>query len=420
MPELDKLPRKDFQPAARCPLDGVRVLDLSRLVAGNILTLGLADFGAEVIKVEPRQGDPLRAWQSDGVDTHWKVYGRNKKSICLDLRAPRGRELLLALARTAQVLVENFRPGTLEKMELGPEVLHAANPGLVIVRISGWGQTGPFRHKPGFGTLVEGFSGFASMNGFADREPVLPPIQMADNVAGLSGAFATMVALREVEVNGGQGQAIDLPLFDPLFAILGPQAAHYQVTGRVKPRTGSRSTTAGPRNVFRTRDDRWICLSASTQAMAERLFRVIGREDLIDDPDYATNGARIRNAAALETIIGAFMRERTLEENLRFFDAADVTVGPVNDISLIVEDPYIAAREVLVRLPDDELGTVAMHNIGPRLSGSPGSLRRRAPRLGEHNREILADAGVDDERYEALVAEGIVRAGNAIPEETPP
>jgi len=411
MPELDKLPIKTFQPEARGPLHGVRVLDLSRLVAGNILTLALGDFGADVVKVEPPQGDPLRAWLSDGVDTHWKVYGRNKKSVCLDLRAAEGRDVLLAMVRNAHVLVENYRPGTLEKMGLAPEVLHAANAGLVVVRISGWGQTGPFRHKPGFGTLVEGFSGYASMNGFPDREPVLPPIQMADNVAGLAGAFATMVALREVEVNGGRGQTLDLPLFDPLFAILGPQAAHYQVTGRVKQRTGSRSTTAGPRNVFRTRDDHWICLSASTQAMAERLLRVIGREDLIGHPHYATNAARVRNAAALETIIGDFMRERTLEENLRFFDDADVTVGPVNDISQIVEDPYIAAREVLVRVPDEDLGTVAMHGIGPRLSGTPGALRNAAPKLGQDNREVLADACINDARYEALLAAGVVRAG---------
>jgi formyl-CoA transferase len=417
MPELDKLPIKSFQPDARGPLHGVRVLDLSRLVAGNILTLALADFGADVVKVEPPQGDPLRAWLSDGVDTHWKVYGRNKKSVCLDLRAPEGKEVLLAMVRNAHVLVENYRPGTLEKMGLAPEVLLAANAGLVVVRISGWGQTGPFRHKPGFGTLVEGFSGYASMNGFSDREPVLPPIQMADNVAGLAGAFATMVALREVEVNGGRGQTLDLPLFDPLFAILGPQAAHYQVTGRVKQRTGSRSTTAGPRNVFRTRDDHWICLSASTQAMAERLFRVIGREDLIGHPDYATNAARVRNADALEAIIGGFMRERTLEENLRFFDDADVTVGPVNDISQIVEDPYIVAREVLVRMPDEDLGTVAMHGIGARLSGTPGALRHAAPKLGQHNREVLADAGIDDARYEALLAAGIARAGAPASEE---
>jgi formyl-CoA transferase len=417
MPELDKLPIKSFQPDARGPLHGVRVLDLSRLVAGNILTLALADFGADVVKVEPPQGDPLRAWLSDGVDTHWKVYGRNKKSVCLDLRAAKGKDVLLAMVRNAHVLVENYRPDTLEKMGLAPDVLHAANAGLVVVRISGWGQTGPFRHKPGFGTLVEGFSGYASMNGFPDREPVLPPIQMADNVAGLVGAFATMVALREVEVNGGRGQTVDLPLFDPLFATLGPQAAHYQVTGRVKQRTGSRSTTAGPRNVFRTRDDHWICLSASTQVMAERLFRVIGREDLIGHPDYATNAARVRNAAALEAIIGGFMGERTLEENLRFFDAADVTVGPVNDISQIVEDPYIVAREILVRTPDKDLGNIAMHNIGPRLSGTPGALRHAAPELGQHNREVLANAGIDDARYEALLAAGITREGTPASEE---
>jgi formyl-CoA transferase len=306
------------------------------------------------------------------------------------------------------VLVESFRPGILEKMGLGPDVLHAANPKLVVARISGWGQTGPYRHKPGFGTLVEGFSSFASMNGFADREPVLPPIQLADNVAGLSGAFATMVALREVEMNGGRGQSIDLSLFDPLLSILGPQAASYQVTGRVKQRTGSRSTTAGPRNVFRTLDDEWVCLSASTQIMADRLFCVIGRPDLVGSPIAATNAARMENADELEAIVAEFVRQRTLEENLRFFDEADVTIGPVNDISRLVESPYVAERAALVRVPDAELGTVAMHAVGPRLSATPGALRRAAPRLAEHTVAVLRDIGIDEKTVAGLIAEGVV------------
>jgi formyl-CoA transferase len=236
---------------------------------------------------------------------------------------------------------------------------------------------------------------------------VLPPIQLADSVAGLSGAFATLVALREVEINGGRGQSIDLALFDPLFSILGPQAANYQVTGRVKQRTGSRSTTAGPRNVFRTSDGQWVCLSASTQVMADRLFRVIGRADLVGSPIAATNAARMANADTLEGIVADFVRRRTLAENLRFFDEADVTIGPVNDISQVVQAPYIAAREALVRMPDAELGTVAMHNVSPQLSASPGALRRPAPRLGEHNLEVLASIGIDAAALAALLAAGV-------------
>ena len=259
----------------------MRVLDLSRLFAGNMLTQMLGDFGAEVIKVEPPAGDTLRAWRTEGVATHWKIYARNKKSLCLELRkpaAPRARPRARALGRAC--FVESFRPGTLEKMGLAPDALLALNPKLVIVRISGWGQDGPYRRRPGFGTLVEGMSGFAAINGFADREPVLPPMYLADGVAGLYGASAAMIALREVEQNGGRGQVIDLPLLDPLFAILGPQAANYRLTGKVKPRTGSRSTNSAPRNAYRCKDGRYVGLSASTQKMAERLFRAIGRPDL--------------------------------------------------------------------------------------------------------------------------------------------
>jgi formyl-CoA transferase len=225
------LHKKQYEPRARGALDGVRVLDLSRLVAGNQLTQFLGDFGAEVVKLEPPAGDTLRDWKTEGVQINWKLYARNKKSVGLDLRKEKARELLVKLLPTAAVLVESFRPGTLEAMELAPGKLLAANPKLVIVRISGWGQDGPYRRRPGFGTLVEGMSGFASMNGFADREPVLPPIYMADSYAGLYGAAAVMVALRVVEVNGGQGQVIDLPLLDPVFAVLGPQAASYRLTG---------------------------------------------------------------------------------------------------------------------------------------------------------------------------------------------
>ena len=276
------LPRKDYEPQARGALTGVRVLDLSRLVAGNMLTQVLGDFGAEVIKVEPPAGDTLRAWQTNGVPTNWKIYARSKKSLGLELRKPEARELLEKLVPSAAMFIESFRPGTLEKMGLAPQRLLELNPKLVIVRISGWGQDGPYRRRPGFGTLVEGMSGFASFNGFADREPVLPPMYLADTVAGLYGAAGVMIALREVEKNGGRGQVIDLPLLDPLFAVLGPQAANYRLTGKVKPRTGSRSTNAAPRNAYRCKDGRYVGLSASTQKMAERVFRSIGRPDLVE------------------------------------------------------------------------------------------------------------------------------------------
>jgi crotonobetainyl-CoA:carnitine CoA-transferase CaiB-like acyl-CoA transferase len=402
---------KHFDRNAACPLDGVRVLDLSRVVAGNMLSLLLADFGAEVIKIESPEGDALRDWLVAKMATNWKVYARNKKSVCLNLRKTEGRELLLRLVETANVLLENFRPGTLEKMGLGPDVLLARNPRLVIVRISGWGQTGPYRHKPGFGTLAEGMSGFASMNGFADREPVLPPMQLADCTAGLYGAYATLIALRHVEVSGGHGQVIDLPLLEPLFSCMGPQAASYKASGKVRERTGSRSTTAAPRNAYQTKDARWVCLSASTQPMTERVFRAIGRPDLIENPRYRTNAERVKHAAELDAIIGEFMGKMTLAENLAFFDQHEVTVGPVYDISQILDDPHVKAREMVVEYPDDEMGSVPMHCVVPRLSETPGAIRAPAPGLGEHNGEILSGLGLSRDELAQLAAQDVIYQG---------
>ena len=400
--------QRQYTPAAKGPLDGVRVLDLSRLVAGNMLTQVLGDFGAEVIKVEPPAGDTLRAWKTEGIATNWKIFARSKKSLGLDLRHPDAKALLLALVPTAAIFVESFRPGTLEKMGLAPQRLFEANPRLVIVRISGWGQTGPYRNRPGFGTLVEGMSGFASMNGFADREPVLPPMYLADSVAGLYGASAVMIALREVETNGGAGQVIDLPLFDPLFAVLGPQAANYRLTGKVKERVGSGSTNSGPRNAYRTSDGLWVCLSASTQKMAERLFRSIGREDLVEDPRYRTNALRVRHREELDGVIGGFIAQRTQAENVRFFDEQEVTIGPIYDISQILQDPHVLERELIAEYPDADMGSLPMHHVVPRLSATPGSVRTPAPSLGEHNLALLGAIGVDAGRYAELLAAGAV------------
>ncbi len=380
-------------------LTGVRIVDLSRLFAGNLLTQILGDFGAEVIKVEPPAGDTLRAWKTNGVPADWKIYARNKKSLCLELRKPEARDIVLKLAGTCAMLVESFRPGTLEEMGLAPEKLLEANPRLVIVRISGWGQDGPYRRRPGFGTLIEGLSGFAAINGFADREPCLPPMYLADAVAGAFGASAAMIALREAEKKDGRGQVIDLPLLDPLFTVLGPQAAHYRLTGRVKPRSGSRSNNTAPRNAYRCKDDRYVGLSASTQKMAERTFRAIGRPDLVDDPRYQTNADRVQRAEELDAIIGAFVAARTQAENVEFFEKAEVTIGPIYDITQIVEDPHVIERELLADYPDADMERFPMHAVVPRLSRTPGSIRTPAPRLGEHNRELLTELGFDYEDF---------------------
>src|SRR5712691_601459 len=400
--------KKPLTPTARGPLNGIRVVDLSRLVAGNILTLQLADFGAEVIKIEPPEGDTLRSWRVKGVETAWKVYSRNKKSVALDLRSDGGRAIVKKLAASAQILVESFRPGVLEDMDLAPKTLHEINPKLVIVRISGWGQDGRFRHKPGFGTLIEGYSGFASMNGFADREPVLPPMYLADAMAALYGYGAVMVALREVELNAGTGQTLDLPLFDPLFSVLGPQAANHKLTGEVKVRSGSRSTNAAPRNVYPTGDGHWVCLSASTQGMAERVLVKIGRPELVKDPRFATNIERVKHGIELDEIIGGFIAERDLAENLRYFDEAGVTIGPVYDIAQIVRDDYVLEREALIEIPDEEMGELPTHPVVPRLSGTPGALKSAAPKIGEHNEALLKPL-LGDVEYDKLCKSGAIK-----------
>src|SRR5271165_618835 len=395
------IPRITFDPSATPPLSGIRVLDLSRLVAGNMVSLQLADYGADVIKVEdPKTGDPLRAWRVKGLSLHWKVYARNKKSLAIDLRSQAGRDALLDLLATSQVLIENFRPGTLETMGLGPDVLHGRNPGLVIVRITGFGQDGPYRDRPGFGTLVEAMSGFAAKNGYGDRPPVLPPLALADMISGLYGAYAVMIALRVVE-HGGKGQVIDLPLLEPMISVLGPDAAGYRVSGAKPERTGSRSLTTSPRNVYGTSDGRFVAISASIQAMAERVFRAIGKPEMIEDPRFRTNTDRVRNIDACDAAVGEFIAVRTLAENMAIFEAAEVTANPVYEIDQLLEDPHVHGRGVLVEAPDEEAGSVLMHNIIPRLSGTPGRFRLPAPGLGQHTRSILESIGVDDARIDA-------------------
>ena len=394
-----------FQPAAAGPLAGVRVLDLSRLVAGNMLSLQLADFGADVIKVEPPAGDPLRDWRDGGEELHWKTYARNKRSIVLNFRHAAAKEALTRLVATADVLIENFRPGTLEEMGLGPDVLLASNPGLVIVRVSGFGQTGPYAPLPGFGTLVEAMSGFAARTGFPDREPVLPPLALADMIAGLYGAFAVVTALRARDRGDGGcdgGQVIDLSLLESMFSVLGPEAAIYQRTGVVKERVGSGSNTSAPRNVYRCADgDYWV-----DRRHARRVFEVIGRADMLEDERFRTNAARVENRALVDEAVGAWFAGRSRGEALRLMREAHVTAGPVYTIADAMADAHFREREIIVEVGDPEIGGLPMHNIVPRLSRTPGVLRRPAPRLGEHTDAVLAEAGLDADAIARLRQEG--------------
>lgn len=380
-----------FDPRHVGPLSDVRVLDLSRLVAGNMLSLYLADFGADVIKIEREdKGDDLRHWREAGQPVYWKIYGRNKRSMTLDLKSEAGLDTLRRLARHSQVLIENFVPGGLEKMGLAPESLLAINPALVIVRVSGWGQTGPYSHKPGFGTLVEGMSGFAHLNGFPDRPPVLPPLALADMIAGVYGAAGVLTALRVAE-RTGQGQVVDLSLFEPIFSVIASEAAKHQLTGAPTPRSGNQSSHTAPRNVYACADGQYVALSGSMQSMAMRILDTIGRPELKDDPRFADNDARVAHRDELDAIIGAFIGARTREECLALFEAAGVTVGPVCTAGELVDHPYAVGRQAIVKMEDADMGSIPMHNVVPRLTGSPGGMRRAAPSLGQHNDEILAE-----------------------------
>ena len=403
-----KIHKKPWTPQAHGPLRGLRIIDLSRVAAGNMLTLQLADFGADVIKLEPVTGDTLRGMKIEGASTYWKVYARNKKSVAVDFRHDETIELIKQLVEQADAVIENFRPGVLEKMGLGPDVLLAIKPSLVIVRISGWGHSGPYKHKPGFGTLAEGYSGFAAISGFGDREPVLPAIFLGDMTTGLYGAYAVMVALWNVKVKSGAGQVVELSLFDSTLSILGPQAANFKLSGKVKPRTGSRSTTNSPRNVYKTADDKWICLSASTQSTAARLFTVIGRDDMNRDPRFNSNDVRLVNVLEVDRVIGEFIASKTLQENMDLFDREAITVGPVYDAAQLSIDPYVIERESLVELEDPELGFLPMHNVVPRLSVTPGLMRMHAPDIGEHTKEVLEPL-IGTVAYDKLVSQSIVK-----------
>lgn len=396
-----------FSENARGPLDGVRVLDLSRLYVGNLITHHLADFGADVLKVEQAAvGDTARALKDGGFALGWKITARNKRSLAIDLKRKEGVAAVLELVRDANILVESFRPGDLEKFGLGPDVLLGINPKLVIVRISGWGATGPYRHKLGFGTLIEAFSGFAAKSGAQGGPPQLPAFGLADTLTGLTGGIATMVALREAEREGGRGQVLDLSILDSMIAVIGKDPAAFVLTGEMPERLGSRSKIAVPRNLYPTRDGRFMALAGSTQLMAKKIFAAIGRPELIDDPRFCDNAARVRHMDEVDQLIEAFTLERTLAENLAHFEERQVTVGPVNDVAMLLADPHIIERGVIVEVEDEDLGSMLMPAPAVRLSETPATFRRPAPKLGEHSRDVLRELGWSDDRIDDLVATG--------------
>ncbi len=400
----------DYAPEPTGPLRGLRILDLSRLVAGNMASLQMADFGADVVKVEPLPaGDPLRAWRQKGQSTFWKTYGRNKRSIGLDFHGDGAIDLLRDLMASSDVMIESFRPGTLEKMGFGPEVLARDFPRLIVLRVSGFGQTGPYSKRPGFGTLVEGMSGFAHRNGEAGGDPLLPPLALADMISGLYGANAVMMALRSRDQTG-TGQIIDLALLEAMVSVLGPEPLDYQLTGVPKPRVGNGSNTSSPRNVYRSADGHFIAISASVQRTAERLFRTIGREDMIEDPRYATNENRVAHRSDVDAVVGGWIGARNRDEVMRIFAEDGITAAQLYSIEDISADPHFIEREIFVDMPDADLGSAPTHSPLPRLSATPGNIYRPAPRLGEHSRDILRDFNLDTARIDSLLSSGTVLA----------
>jgi len=396
------------------PLEGLKIVDIAVLFASPTISQNMGDFGAEVIKVEhPRLGDSLRSLGAakNGVPLWWKITNRNKKCVTLDLGKPEGQEVFKQLIADADVLTENFRPGTLERWGLGWEVLHALNPRLILVRVSGFGQTGPYKDKPGFGTLAEAMSGFAHITGQSDGPPTLPGTGLADAVAGQFGTWAVMFALYERDHKSGKGQFIDLSVLEPIFTILGDQAISYDQLGVIQQRTGNRVPSIGaPRNIYKTKDGKWLALSANAHALAGRVFAAIGQPDLIHDPRFKDNRARIAHIDEVDAIVGGWISEHTAAEALTRFDEYECAVVPVYSIAEIVTDPHFQAREAVTTVPDADLGPVRMQNVVPKLSRTPGRIRWTAPaRMGEHNEEIYCTKlGMSRERLAALKEKGVI------------
>lgn len=375
------------------PLLGTRVMDLATVVAGPLAATLLGDFGAEVLKIEHPRGDPLRThgYQKEGHGLWWKVLSRNKLAVTLNLSEPEGQELLLRLAEETDVLVENFRPGVMERWGLGYKHLAERNPSLIMLRMTGFGQFGPYSSRPGFGTLAESMSGFAAMTGEPDGPPTLPPFGLADGIAGLAGAYATLLALYHRDARGGRGQMIDLAIIEPILTVLGPQLTWFDQLGVIQPRTGNRSVNNAPRNTYLTRDGRWVGVSTSSNTVAERLMRLVGRPDLVGEPWFASGSGRVEHADELDEAVSAWIAEREFDEVAHAFEEASAAVAPIYDASQIVTDPQFAALESIIAVRDEDLGPLKMQNVLFRLLDTPGRIRFPGRRKGQDNELVYVD-----------------------------
>ncbi len=390
-------------------LAGLKVLDVSTLFAGPLAATMLGDFGADVIKVEHPRGDPVRSHgaSKDGVGLWGKVVGRNKRGITLYLGSPEGQDVFRRLVADADVVIENFRPGTLERWGLGYPELAKDNPGLVLTRVTGFGQIGPYAGRPGFGTLAEAMSGFAAITGEPDGPPTLPPFGLADGIAALAAAFATMTALRARETTG-RGQVVDLAIIEPILTLLGPQPTVWDALGQVQERTGNRSANNAPRNTYLTKDGRWVAVSTSAQSIAERVMRLVGRPELTEEPWFASGGERAKHADVLDEAVASWVARHDRDEVVRGFEEAQAAVAPIYDVRDVVVDPQFQALGSLVRVPDPELGSVLMQNVIFRLSETPGRITSAGPALGQHTEEVLAEIGIDGGQVAELRRQGAV------------
>jgi crotonobetainyl-CoA:carnitine CoA-transferase CaiB-like acyl-CoA transferase len=392
------------------PLAGLRVLDAATLFAGPLVATFLGDYGADVIKIEHPKGDPIRnhGYAKDGVPLWWKMVGRNKRTITLNFSRPEGQELMCDLVKTADVLIENFRPGTLERWGLGPDRLMAVNPRLVLLRTTGFGQFGPYAGRPGFGTLAESMSGFAHITGEPDGPPTLPPFGLADGIAGLAGTIATVFALYHRDARGGSGQVIDLAIIEPILTILGPQPTVYDQLGIVQTRSGNRSINNAPRNTYRTRDGEWVAVSTSAQSIAERVMRLVGHPEFIEEPWFRSGAERAKHADELDAAVGGWIGEHDFTEVVRAFEEAEAAVAPIYDVTDILRDPQYQALQSIIELPDEELGHVKMQNVLFRMLGTPGRVRWPGHRIGQDNDAVYAEIGVGPERLAELRVQGVV------------
>jgi len=407
--------RENLLTAVQGPLVGLKVLDLSIIVAGGTASSLLADFGAEVVKVErPGTGDPLRNWGpfANGVSLWWKVHSRNKKSITLNLGTPDGQGLLKKLAKEADVLIEGFRPGAMERWGLGPADLHAVNPKLVMLRYSGFGQSGPYKDRPGFGTIAECMSGFVGMTGFQNTPPVLPPIPLADEVAGVFGAMAGMMALYHRDTSGNtdtKGQVVDVSLFEPLFRLCIPHITMFDMLGINRERVGNDFPDAAPRSLYKTADDRWLGLSATSQSTFEGLAKAMGMERLLKRPEFKDNAARLENRDALNDELNDWLGRRELKETMDQLIPAGGVVGPVYDAAQIMDDPHYQAREDIVDIDDPELGSTKMIGVVPKFSETPGAVEHAGPTIGEHNQRIYGSwLGLGEEALAEMTGQGTI------------